>query len=310
MNDLKTILVAVDFSLCSSDAFRQAARIAAWNNAELRVLHVVSVPMTLPGLHAFIQTEQPNQDDLVRQARRRWEDFAPSCEGKARAELSIVVGSPRGEVLRVVEALKPDLLVMGANSVLDRGCGIGTTAAACVRQADTKVLVVREEQTRPFASVAACIDFSETSRLALEQAVRVAVRDEAALHVVHVYDRPWHGMPGSDIVEANVPDVDTKIKEAVVQRLREFCQPLANEMAALKAHFHGFQHDEHWSGHGDGLVEFISSQRADLVVLGVRSSWNTRDFLWGSTAERVCRDAGCSILTVRPAPPSPLAPQL
>lgn len=42
----------------------------------------------------------------------------------------------------------------------------------------------------------------------------------------------------------------------------------------------------------------------DLAVLGVRSTWNARDFLMGSTAERICRDAGCSILTVRPVPES------
>ncbi len=302
MDRLKTILVAVDFSLCSTDAFRQAARIAAWNNAKLHALHVVNAPTTLPGRRAFIPFDLPTQDQLVHDAERRWEDFAPACEGKAKAEFSIVVGSQRGEILRAVEAMKPDLLVMGTNSVLDRKRGIGTTAAACVRQAETKVLLVREEQTSPFTSVAACIDFSATSRLALEQAVRVAAQDGAALHVMHVYDNPWHGMPRSDIVDANMPDFDAKMKEAVAARLREFCQPLAHEMNALKAHFHGVQHDEHWSGHGDGLVGFIHHQGVDLAVLGVRSSWNTRDFLWGSTAERVCRDAGCSILTVRPAP--------
>ncbi|CAG0957099.1 hypothetical protein PHYC_00526 [Phycisphaerales bacterium] len=302
MDRLKTILVAVDFSLCSSDAFRQAARIAAWNNAALHALHVVNVPAYRPVPHAFIPFDLPTQDTLVHDAYRRWEDFAPGCEGKAAAKFTVAVGSPREEILRAVETVKPDLLVMGTTSVLDRKRGIGTTAAACVRKADTKVLLVREEQTRPFTSVAACIDFSATSRLALEQAIRVAVQDGAALHVMHVYDNPWHGMPRSDIVDANMPDFDAKMKEAVAARLREFCQPLAHEMNALKAHFHGVQHDEHWSGHGDGLIGFIGRQGVDLAVLGVRSSWSARDFLWGSTAERVCRDAGCSILTVRPSP--------
>lgn len=301
MDRLKTILAAVDFSLCSSDAFRQAARLAAWNGAKLHSLHVVNVPAYRPVPHPFIPFDLPTQDDLVHDAYRRWEDFAPACEGKAKAEFRVALGSPRGEILRAVEETKPDLLVMGATSVLDRKRGIGTTAAACVRQAETKVLLVREEQTTPFKSVAACIDFSATSHEALEQAARVAAQDGAALHVVHVYDNPWHGMPRSDIVDANMPDFDARMKEAVAARLREFCEPLAHEMNALKAHFHGVQHDEHWSGHGDGLVGFIHHQGVDLAVLGVRSSWNARDFLWGSTAERVCRDAACSILTVRPA---------
>ena len=43
MDRLKTILTAIDFSPCSSDAFRQAARIAAWQGAELLRVHDVAV---------------------------------------------------------------------------------------------------------------------------------------------------------------------------------------------------------------------------------------------------------------------------
>ncbi|MCE7975302.1 MAG: universal stress protein [Leptolyngbya sp. PLA1] len=302
MDRLKTILAAVDFSMCSSDAFRQAARIAAWHGATLHAIHVVNVPAYRPVPHPFIPFDLPTQDQLVYDAYRRWEDFAPACEGKAKAQFTVAVGSPRGEILQAVEATKPDLLVMGTTSVLDRKRGIGTIAAACVRRAETKVLLVREEQTGPFKNVAAFVDFSETSREALAQAVRVAAQDGAALHVVHIYDDPWHGVPRTGVIAANMPDFDVTLKRSVEQRLREFCEPLAHEMNALKAMYHGFQHGEHWEGYGSGITGFIAHHGVDLAVLGVRSTWNARDFFMGSTAERVCRDAGCSILTVRPVP--------
>lgn len=302
MDSLKTILVAVDFSLCSCDAFRQAARLAAWNNAKLHALHVVNAPAFRPVPPVFIPYDPPTQDALVHDACRKWENFAPACEGKLTAAFSVAIGSPRSEILDAVEKVKPDLLVMGTNSVLDRKRGIGTTAAACVRKAECKVLLVREEQTRPFTSIAAFIDFSSTSLEALEQAVRVAAQDGASLHIAHLYDDPWLGTGRSDTVAANMPDFDEKMREAVVQRLREFSQPLAHEMSALKAYFHGVRHDEHWEGYGGGLVGFIDHRSIDLAVLGVRSNWNVRDVLMGSTAERVCRDARCSILTVRPVP--------
>jgi nucleotide-binding universal stress UspA family protein len=301
---LKTILTAVDFSLCSSDAFRQAARIAAWQGAELHALHVVNVPAYRPVPPPFIPFELPTQDQLVHDAHRLWQEFVPGCEGKTATRFHVVVGSPRGEILRAVEATKPDLLVMGTTSVLDRKRGIGTIAAACVRRAETKVLLVREEQSGPFKDVAAFVDFSETSRDALSQAVRVAAQDGAVLHVVHIYVDPWHGVPRTGVITANMPDFDAKLKESVEQRLSEFCKPLAHEMNALKAHYHGFQHDEHWEGYGSGITGFIDHYGIDLAVLGVRSTWNARDFFMGSTAERVCRDAGCSILTVRPVPES------
>lgn len=302
MDRLKTILAAVDFSMCSSDAFRQAARIAAWQGAALHALHVVNVPAYRPVPHPFIPFDPPTQEQLAHDGYRRWEDFAPACEGKAKAQFTVAIGSPRGEILQAVETMKPDLLVMGTTSVLDRKRGIGTVAAACVRRAETKVLLVREEQTGPFKDVAAFVDFSETSREALAQAVRVAAQDGAALHVVHIYDDPWHGVPRTGVITANMPDFDSKLKQSVEQRLREFCEPLAHEMNALKARYHGFQHGEHWEGYGSGITGFIAHHGVDLAVLGVRSTWNARDFFMGSTAERVCRDARCSILTVRPAP--------
>lgn len=300
MDRLKTILVGVDFSLCSSDALRQATRIAEWHRAELHAIHVVDVPLYRPVPHPLIPYKLPTQDQMVQDAHRRWAAFAPDCEEKATARFTVTVGSPRGEILRSVEAMKPDLLVLGTNSVLDAKRGIGTTAAACVRRAETKVLLVREDQSRPFTHVAAFVDYSSTSLEALTQAVRVAAQDEATLHFVHIYDDPWHGVPRMDVVNANMPDFDAKMRQAVEQRVREFSRPLAHEMNALKARYHGFQHDERWEGYGSGIAGFIATHGVDLAVLGVRTTWNARDFLMGSTAERVCRDADCSILTVRP----------
>jgi nucleotide-binding universal stress UspA family protein len=40
---------------------------------------------------------------------------------------------------------------------------------------------------------------------------------------------------------------------------------------------------------------------ADLIALGTRGRTNLRDVLLGSTAERVIRSAGRSVLAVRPA---------
>jgi nucleotide-binding universal stress UspA family protein len=55
-----------------------------------------------------------------------------------------------------------------------------------------------------------------------------------------------------------------------------------------------------YPGHGRGITEFVQQIGGDLAVLGTRGRTNLRDLLIGSTAERVLRDAACSILAVRP----------
>jgi nucleotide-binding universal stress UspA family protein len=67
-------------------------------------------------------------------------------------------------------------------------------------------------------------------------------------------------------------------------------------MNALKATYHA----EQFGKVGEGIVQFIAHRGCDLAVLGTRAKWNLRDFLWGSTAQRVVYDAECSVLTVKP----------
>ncbi|MGE3108966.1 MAG: universal stress protein [Vicinamibacterales bacterium] len=300
MIDNKSIVVALDFSPSSRDALRQAQRIARWSGATLRAIHVVDVPAFTPAPPVLLPFALPTQIDLVEMARHRLEEFKRGLEGDALPEVEFRVGSPAIEIASYARGA--DLLVMGTHSVDDERRGVGTIASACVRRADCKVLLVRRGQTGPFRKVAACVDFSDTSREVLEKAIRVATRDGASLAIVHVYDDPWAGRPPRGAVADNMPEFRAKYREAVEERLRLFCEPVAHEVSALKAVFRAIEHNRGWEGYAWGLVRFIHDENVDLAVLGTRSTWNPRDFLMGSTAERVVRDARCSIVALKGAP--------
>lgn len=77
-----------------------------------------------------------------------------------------------------------DLLVLGAHRISPADRSAGTLATACVRKAMASVLLVKDPHAGSFRSVVACIDFSPTSLKALEQAVRLALQDQAVLHVL------------------------------------------------------------------------------------------------------------------------------
>lgn len=293
MDRLARILVALDFSPCSADAFREAARIAAWSRAALAALHVVDVtrfasippdPLMPVGL-------------LVEEAREQWSKFVPECKVRASTPLAIEVGRPRDLIVERVRADKHDLLVVGAHSDLDANRAIGGTAAACVQHAPAKVLVVREGQVGAFRSVVACVDFSETSRDALEQAVRVAAQDGSALHILHVYTDPWRGRSAGAQAKVDLTAFREAHRRAAEEQLRTFCEPMSHEIGALRAEHHAMLSPTH----GEGIIAFVQRHGCDLAVLGTRAKWNLRDFLWGSTAERVVRECPSSVLTVKPA---------
>ncbi|MEI2722483.1 MAG: universal stress protein [Verrucomicrobiota bacterium] len=67
MNQLKTILVGVDFSECSRRALEQAVRLARWNNAQLSIIHVQdNSELELAGVEF-----PPPLDELRRHHRER-----------------------------------------------------------------------------------------------------------------------------------------------------------------------------------------------------------------------------------------------
>lgn len=300
MKSFNSIFVAVDFSPYSATALKQAMRIADINRASLRAVHVVPVPAFEPTPHPLFPFPLPTRADLVSDAKAAWARFAAEANVQPGVECDIEIGSPRERILESAARARTDLLVLGSHSVRDARKGIGPTAAGCMQRAKTKVLLVREDHAEPYRNVVACLDFTETSKLALQQAIRVAAQDDATLNILHVYDDPWYGLAPPRGVEVNMPDFESRFREGVEARVREFCSPFAHELNALKAAFHCVRSEWRGGGYGHAIVRFARDRGCDLAVLGTRDRWNIRDMIFGSTAERVVRDSPCSILAVKP----------
>jgi nucleotide-binding universal stress UspA family protein len=195
-----------------------------------------------------------------------------------------------------VEQHTIDLLVLGTHGLSPASRGVGSTAAGCIRKAHARVLLVEDAHATPFTAIVACVDFSETSRFALKQAVRVAMQDKARLLVLHVFDAPWHHLHYRSPSDESSPDFQKQFTDSLDQQLRMFCEPLADDMKGLAVSYHVIDHPHH----GAAITKFTLENEVDLVVLGTRGRTNLRDLLIGSTAERVVRDTPCSILTVKP----------
>jgi universal stress protein E len=296
MDRLRSIVIGVDFTPASAAAVRQGIRIAKWNRSRLHAVHIVDSLVLAAVQDAAIAFKGDIRSDLVEDARAGWKGFIADVPESEALELTVEVGSPRAGLLKAVQDLHADLLVLGVTGA-SGGAGVGTLASACVRKAKAPVLLVQHAHTGQFKSVVACVDFSETSRVALERAIRTAAQDSAALHVVHVFYGPWNRPHYWEPAWPVKSEVRTEYTAGVEKKLKEFCEPLRHELEYLKAQMHVIDHP---GSHGVAIGEFVRRQGADLVVLGTRGRTNLRDMIIGSTAERVVRDVPCSILAVRP----------
>ncbi len=292
----KSLVVGVDFTPCSASALRQAIRVAEPNRATLRVIHVVEMLVVKDLEEALSPFQTDIRAGLIQDAGKTWKEFTADIPGASGLELAVEINHPVVAILRRVREHSADLLILGTHGTSPPDRGAGTLATASVRKAMASVLLVTELHTGPFRSIVACIDFSATSQKALGQAVRMAAHDAAVLHVLHVFNAPWHRLHYRAPTPQASPDYQKQYRDGLRRRLEAFCEPFHDEMAQIETRYAVFD----FPGHGGGITEFVKQVDGDLVVLGTRGRTNLRDLLLGSTAERVVRDAPCSILTVKP----------
>jgi nucleotide-binding universal stress UspA family protein len=144
------------------------------------------------------------------------------------------------------------------------------------------------------SNVVVGFDFTPGSRIALQRAVSFAARrPQNVLHFLCVVEPP-RSLPGlphhghADL--AYCERVQTALTEVVVDELRR---------AAALERVHFCIHVR-IGGAADEILMLAGEVGADLIIIGKRELDGVGRILLGSVAERVVREAGCSVEIARP----------
>ena len=298
-----SIVVGTDFSPCSAVALGQAIRIAGWARAKLHVVHVIDTIVVIELEATLSPMQQGIRDGLIKDAEQAWADFAkgvPGVGGTAGLPIEVSINNRIVGILKRAREDKADLIVLGAFGNRAPDVGLGTVATACLRKSMTDVLLVRDtigqQGNVPFKTIVAAVDFSPTSLRAIERAAMFAAQDGAELHLLHVFEAPWHQLHYSVPTPLTPAHQQKQYRDGLEGRLAEFCRPVMEAHAALRTRFVVYDH----GGHRSGIVEYAGKVQADLIALGTRGRTNLRDVLLGSTAEKALEESKCSILAVKP----------
>lgn len=137
------------------------------------------------------------------------------------------------------------------------------------------------------------IDFSETSRLALEYAVDLSLKMGAELTLLHVYQAPGYAMPeGLGVVMAGPEEM-----AAVVSGVDDLMKRWRSDAEGLGAH--DVKTRTELGGTPAEITRVAGEAGHDLIVMGTHGRTGIGHALLGSTAERVIRHATCPVLVVR-----------
>ncbi|MBM2829013.1 MAG: UspA domain protein [Actinobacteria bacterium] len=142
-----------------------------------------------------------------------------------------------------------------------------------------------------FSKILLPTDFSDCSAEAAKVARLLAERFGSRITVLHVLDEPAALDP---MFRGDVP------LEMLRGRMERFARE--NMDAFLAAHFSGFSDIETILASGVPYREIIRKARecrAGLVVIGTHGRTGVEHVIFGSTAEKVVRNAPCPVFSVR-----------
>jgi len=298
------IIVGVDFSECSRAALAQAIRLASVHGEpEIRAVHVIE-KSSLEQLGTAMASQPGDartvESKVTAHARFAIARMVEEVAGNgARVHIDVLVGHPADALVKA--AKDADLLVIGSVGQAHPKASMGATATRCVRHAPKEVLVVRPARTGPFKRIIACVDFSDTSERALQEALRIARADGGEVRALHVFAPPPPAYPPGDVMglwpipAPDYGDLTDRLREAAEVALGDTVSRLGAAGSGVRVSTEVIEHPSY----ARAICEDAKAFAADLVVIGTLGRTNLRYMLMGSTAEKVVREVECSILAVR-----------
>jgi nucleotide-binding universal stress UspA family protein len=299
MLQLQKILFPTDFSRCAEQALAHAVFLAEKYDAEIHVLHVVTLFEDQPSI---ISDEITETEETI----RKLEDIA----GK---QLNKVVDSQGSDNLKIITATKRevsaapaileyasenniDLIVMGTHG--RRGLGhllLGSAAEEVVRLAACPVFTIRElKEPKPVMQVnniLVPVDFSNYSKNALAYAVNIAQSYKAQLQVLHIIEETMH--PAFSISgKSSIFDLLPGIKDDSRKRAEKMLKEVISDDIKSNVYVKGGRA-------ASDIINFAKENSTGLIVIATHGLTGLEHMLLGSVTEKVVRMAHCPVFTVK-----------
>jgi nucleotide-binding universal stress UspA family protein len=296
MIDIRRVLCPIDFSPASRHALEHAVVVAKWYDAPITALHAIQSAIMVPP-PIFLTAASIPPGDAERQAAekelRTW--LEPAGRAGVKTDLFIDEGHPVARILDRAGSLPADLIVMGTHGVggFDRFV-LGSVTERILRKAACPVLTVppavHTTAKLPYTRLLCAVDFSDSSLAALRFAFSLAQESDAHLTILHVFE--WPAEDEVLVTTLDVPeyrrlvekDARGRLDALVTDDVKVWCKPVTRIT-------HGKPYRR--------ILELAESDRADLIVMGVRGRNPVDLALFGSTVNHVVRRATCPVLTIR-----------
>jgi nucleotide-binding universal stress UspA family protein len=290
------ILVGVDFSASSDAAVRHATAIARRTGAELLLVYIsvepewpatlAEPPAALGEYYARVRAALGKERERLAELRERLSDQGLDVSH------AVVDGFPETALWTTAVSAGADLIVVGSSGKSGlRWLQLGSVAQRVIRLAERDVLLARGAASAGgYRQICVATDFSPASAIALERACELAAPG-GTIEVVSAWTLPT--IQGFELGAAtDAAALVDPINESMKERGEQLIAP--HRSASLSLSFRTLIGPP-----AAAVIDHVSDERNDLVVVGSHGNRGVRRLVLGSVAESVARRAPCSVLVAR-----------
>ncbi len=276
---MKTILVPVDFSECSSYALKVAAQIAKKQNAEIVALHMIGLSESLTGSNAKEEYEIMHYIKLV---EKRFEEFLNKDYLKDIQITDTVYNYQNFTAINdVAKEHNASLIVMGSHGTSGfNEMFVGSNTEKVVRTSDVPVLVVK----------------GEPKNFTLDHAIFVS---DFTSKSVNVYQRAMNFFDlfntEVELVYINLPADKFRSNNQLRKRFRSFLEEAEDgNLDRLKdiVIYNDYSVES-------GVFNYCEKTRATLITIPTHGRRGLAHFFNGSIGEDIVNRSDIPVLTFK-----------
>jgi nucleotide-binding universal stress UspA family protein len=271
-------MVGLDFTPMDKTLMEHASFLAALLKPEK--IYFVNAQVALENREEWL-ADYPELDTPIDEKLKEEIDtelklhFIP-VEGVAVQSL-VLDGSVTEELLKYVQIKQIDLLIVGRKLGLK---GLGIVPQKLARKVPASILFVPEGRQPLLSKILVSVDFSNNSRMALEEAIELANKSNASsIALLHTYRLPL-GYYKTGKTEA---EFDVIAKTIAEKKCGQFLNEIDTKGIDIKPYFVNSKEQDTY----EAIYDFALEQQASIVIIGGKGHTNVSALVLGSTAEKL-----------------------
>ena len=297
MYPIKRILIALDLSAMDEELIRFAAFVVQHTPAErlyfvnvIRNFHIPdSVLKEFPGL---VDTAIGERKEKMRKVVEDNLHLNEELQKKIKISYVVKDGPPAKKLLQIAQDSDIDLIMAGRKVSLEGG---GVLVQRLARRAACSLLIVPESSEARVSKVLVPSDFSDNSKLALEAAINLAIRNTTNVQIVvqNVYNVP----PGYHYSGKTFEEFTAIMEKHARKDYKKFIKDIDLKGQKVKDVYSLDDNDNLMTDIYDKAIEI----EVDMIVMGAKGRTAATALFLGSIAERAIQmNSRFPLLITRP----------